>query len=78
MSIECDGQFNWIDPKKILTEQYYHRRKTRKSLEIKKAKLKKKTAVSNRYEGNIVNTSVLIPIFVDFTKNLCHINNGFC
>ena len=33
--LECHGQFNWINPKTLSTEQQYHRRKTRESLEIK-------------------------------------------
>ena len=40
--LECHGQFNWINPKTLSTEQQYHRRKIRESLEIKKTKKKRK------------------------------------
>ena len=33
--LESHGQLNWINPKTLSTEQQYHRRKTRESLEIK-------------------------------------------
>ena len=46
--LECHGQFNWINPKTLSTEQQYHRRKIRESLEIKKAKTNKRRKVLNR------------------------------
>ena len=39
--LECHGQFNLINPKSWPTEQQYHRRKIRESLEIKKTKTNK-------------------------------------
>ena len=36
--LKCHGQFNWINPKTLSTEQQYHRQKIRESLEIKKVK----------------------------------------
>ena len=39
--LKCHGQFNLINPKTLLTEQQYHRRKIRESLEIKKEKTNK-------------------------------------
>ena len=49
--LECHGKFNWINPKTLSTEQQYHRRKIRESLEIKKAKTNKGRIVLNRDEG---------------------------
>ena len=40
--LECHEQFNWINPKTLSTEQQYHRRKIRESLEIKKVKNEQK------------------------------------
>ena len=40
--LECYGQFNWINPKTLSTEQQYHRLKLRESLKIKKAKTNKR------------------------------------
>ena len=36
--LKCHGQFNWINPKTLSTEQQYYRQKIRESLEIKKVK----------------------------------------
>ena len=36
--LECHGQFSWINPKTLSTEQQYHRRNIRESLEIKRKK----------------------------------------
>ena len=56
-------QFNWINPKTLSTKQRYHRRKIRKSLEIKKAKTNKRRKVLNRDEGNLVKTNTWTPFF---------------
>ena len=62
--LECHGQFNWINSKTLPTEQQYHRRKIRESLEIKKAKTNKRRKVLNRDEGNLVKT----PLFAKLTE----------
>ena len=56
--LECHGQFNWINPKTLSTEQQYHRRKIREALEIKKAKTMKRRKVLNRDEGNLVDSAL--------------------
>ena len=66
--LECHGQFNWINPKTLSTEQQYHRRKIRESLEIKKAKTNKRRKVLNRDEGNLVKTDTLTPLFAKLTE----------
>ena len=66
--LECHGQFSWINPKFLSTEQQYHRRKTRGPLEIKKAKANKTRKVLNRDEGNLVNTNTWIPLFSKLTE----------
>ena len=53
--LECHGQFNWINPKTLSTEQQYHRRKRRESLEM--VKTNKRRKVLNRDEGNLVKTN---------------------
>ena len=40
--LECHGQFNWINPKTLSTEQQFHRQKMRESLENKYAKMNKR------------------------------------
>ena len=65
--LECHGQFSWINPKFLSTEQQYHRRKTRRSLEIKKAKTNKRRKVLKHDEGNLVNTNTWIPLFSKLT-----------
>ena len=66
--LECHGQFNWINPKTLSTEQQYHRRKVRESLEIKKAKTSKRRKVLNRDERNLVKTNTWTPLFVKLTE----------
>ena len=66
--LECHGQFNWINPKTLSTEQQYHRRKIRESLEIKKAKTNKRRKVLNRDEGNLVKTNTWTPLFAKLTE----------
>ena len=66
--LECHGQFNWIKPKTLSTEQQYHRQKIRESLEIKKAKTKKRRKVLNHDEGNLVKTNTWIPLFAKLTE----------
>ena len=46
--LECQGQFNWINPKTLSIEQQYHRRKLRESLGIRKAKTNKRRKYLNR------------------------------
>ena len=59
---------NWINPKTLSTEQPYHRRKIRESLEIKKAKTNKRRKVLNRDEGNLVKTNTWTPLFAKLTE----------
>ena len=66
--LECHGQFNWINLKTLSTEQQYHRRKIRESLEIKKAKTNKRRKDFNRYEGNLVKTNTWTQLFAKLTK----------
>ena len=66
--LECHGQFNWINPKTLSTEQQYHRRKIRESLEIKKAKTNKRRKVLNRDERNLVKTNTWTPFFVTLNR----------
>ena len=66
--LECHGQFNWINPKTLSTEQQYHRRKIREALEIKKTKTMKRRKVLNRDQGNLVNTYTWTPVFVKLTE----------
>ena len=66
--LECHRQFNWIKPKTLSTEQQYHRRKIRESLEIKKAKTNKRRKVLNRDEGNLVKTNTWTPLFAKLTE----------
>ena len=56
-SLTCQGQFNWIHPKSVATENDYRRRKIREDLEIKKARYNK-IKVLNRDEGNLVRTAI--------------------
>ena len=49
--LQCHGQCDWIKPNVLSTEQQYHRRKIRESLEIKNAKMSKRRKVLNREEG---------------------------
>ena len=44
------------------TEQQYHTRKKRKSLELRKAKTNKRRKVLNRDEGNLVKTNTWTPL----------------
>ena len=62
--LEC----NWINPKTLPTEQQYHRRKIRESLEIKKAKTNKIRRVLNRDEGNLIKTNTWTPLFAKLTE----------
>ena len=66
--LECHGQFNWINPKTLSTEQQYHRRKIWESLEIKKAKTNKRRRVLIRDEENLVKTNTWTPIFANQTE----------
>ena len=66
--LECHGQFNWINPKTLSTEQQYHRRKIRESLEIKKTKTIKRRKVLNHDEANLVKTNTWIPLFAKLTE----------
>ena len=66
--LECHGQFNWINPKALSTEQQYHRQKISESLEIKKAKTSKRRKVLNRVEGNLVKTNAWTPLFAKLTE----------
>ena len=67
--LECHGQFNWINPKTLSTEQQYHRRRIRESLEInKKAKTNKRRKVLNCDEGNLAKTNTWTPLFAKLTE----------
>ena len=66
--LECHGQFSWINPKTLSTEQQYQGRKIRESLEIKKAKTNKRRKCLNRDEGNLVKTNTWTPLFVKLTE----------
>ena len=68
--LECHGQFNWINPKTLSTEQQYHRRKIRESLEIKKTKTnqKKKSFELSCDEGNLVKTNTWTLLFAKLTE----------
>ena len=66
--LECQGRFNWINPKTLSTEQQYHRRKLRESLEVTKAKTNKRRKVLNRDEGNLVKTNTWTPLFAKLTE----------
>ena len=66
--LEYHGQFNWINLKTLLTEQQYHRRKIRESLEIKKAKTNKRRKVLNCDDRNLVKTNTWTPLFVKLTE----------
>ena len=69
--LECHGQFNWIKPKTLSTEQQYSSitdKKIRESLEIKKAKTNKRRKVLNRDEGNLVKTNMWTPLFAKLTE----------
>ena len=66
--LECHGQFNWINPKTLSTEQQNHRRKIVESLEVKKAKTNKRRKVLNRDEGNLVKTNTWTPLFAKLTE----------
>ena len=66
--LECRGQFNWINPKTLSTEQQYHRRKIRESLDFKKTKTNKRRKVLNRDEGNLVKTNTWAPLFAKLTE----------
>ena len=66
--LEFHGQFNWINRKTWSTEQQYHRRKIRVSLEIKKTKTNKRRKVLNRDEGNVLKTNTWTPLFAKLTK----------
>ena len=61
--VECHGQFNSIIPKTLSTEQQYHRRKIRQSLEIKKEKTNKRRKILNGNKGNLVKTNTWTPLF---------------
>ena len=66
--LECHGQFNWIKPKTLSTEQHYHRWKIRESLEIKKAKVNKRRKVVNCDEGNLFKTNTWTPLCGKLTE----------
>ena len=66
--LECHGQFYWVKSKTLSAEQQYHRRKTRKSLEIKKSKANKRRKVLNRDKGNLVKTNTWTPLFAKLTE----------
>ena len=66
--LECHGRFDWINPKTLSTEQRYHKRKIRESLEIKKAKTNKRRKVLNRDKGNLVKKNTWTPLFVKLTE----------
>ena len=66
--LECHGQFNWINPKTLSTEQQYHRRKIRESLEIKKTKKNERRTGLNRNEGNLVKKNTWTPLFAKLTE----------
>ena len=66
--LECHGQFNWINPKTLSTEQQYHRRKIRESLEIEKAKMNKNRKVLNCDEENLVKTNTWTLLFAKLTE----------
>ena len=75
LCLEFHGQFNWIKPKTLSTEQQYRRRKIRESLEIKKAKTNKKRKVLNHDEGNLVKTNTWIPLFAKLTEKEINTKN---
>ena len=58
----------------LLNEQQYHRRKIRKSLEIKEAKTNKRRKVLNRDERNLVKTNTWTPFFVKLTEKETNTN----
>ena len=66
--LECHGQFNWISPKTLSTDQQYHKRKIRESLEIKKVKTNKRRKVSNGDEADLVKTNTWTPLFAKLTE----------
>ena len=66
--LECHGQFNWINPKTLSTEQQYHRQKLRESLEIKKAKTKKRRKLLNRVKESLGKTNTWTPLFAKLTE----------
>ena len=66
--LESHGQLNWINPKTLSTEQQYHRRKTRESLEIKKTKTNKRRKNFNRDEGHLVKINTWTPLFAKLTE----------
>ena len=59
---------NWINPKTLSTEQQYHIRKIRESLEIKKVKTNKRGNVLNRDEENLVKKNTWTPLFAKLTE----------
>ena len=66
--LECHGQFNWINPKTLSTEQQYHRQKIRESLEIKKAKTNERRKALYCDEENLVKTNTLTLLFAKLTE----------
>ena len=66
--LECHGQFNWINPKTLPTEQQYHRQKIRESLEIKKAKTNERRKALYCDEGNLVKTKTWTLLFAKLTE----------
>ena len=59
---------NWINPKTLSTEQQYHKRKIRESLETKKVKTNKRGNVLNRDEENLVKKNTWTPLFAKLTE----------
>ena len=66
--LQCHVQFNWINPKTLSIEQQYHRRKIRESLEIKKAKTKKRRKVLNRDKGKLLKINTWTPPFAELIE----------
>lgn len=66
--LECNGQFNWINTKTLSTEQHYHRRKLRESLEIKKSKANRRKKVLSCDEGNLVKANTLTPVSTHYIR----------
>ena len=64
-SLKCHGQFNWIHPKTIATENDYRRRKILEALEMKKVKYNKNIKVLNTDEGNLVRTNTWTPLLAN-------------
>ena len=66
--LECHGKLNLINSKTLSTEQQYHRREIRWSLETKKAKAINRGKTLNRDEENLVKANTWTPLFVKLNE----------